>query len=231
MAQHYTPIWDDWAEVTQELSAEEKGRLIDAIVAYDNGEDWQLMITGNERYVFPSYKARIDRWKELCDTRAENRRSKESNDNKTEQNETNDNKNNKTHKVKVKVKVKDINNISCSTQELDRMFDKFWTVYPRHEGKQNARKAFDKLHPDDALLEQMISAVLKQKQCDQWQDAKYIPHPATWLNGRRWEDEPTKGSAQRPRLLRAQDYKQREYNGAEMEKTLGVDDLYKEGAS
>ena len=121
--------------------------------------------------------------------------------------------------------------LKCSTQELDRMFDKFWTVYPRHEGKQNARKAFDKLHPDDALLEQMISAVLKQKQCDQWQDAKYIPHPATWLNGRRWEDEPAKASAQRPRLLRAQDYKQREYNGAEMEKTLGVDDLYKEGAS
>ena len=53
MAQHYTPIWDDWIEVTQELNDQEKGRLIDAIVVYDNGGDWQERIKGNERYVFP----------------------------------------------------------------------------------------------------------------------------------------------------------------------------------
>ena len=64
MAQHYTPIWDDWIEVTQELNDQEKGRLIDAIVVYDNGGDWQERIKGNERYVFPGYRARLDRYKE-----------------------------------------------------------------------------------------------------------------------------------------------------------------------
>ena len=29
MAQHYTPIWDDWPKVAQELNDQEKGRLID----------------------------------------------------------------------------------------------------------------------------------------------------------------------------------------------------------
>jgi hypothetical protein len=32
----------------------------------------------------------------------------------------------------------------------------------------------------------MIS-VSKQKSWQQWRDG-YIPHPATWLNGKRWED-------------------------------------------
>ena len=64
MAQHYTPIWDDWLKVTQELNDQEKGRLIDAIVLYARGDDWQERIKGNERYVFPGYQARIDRYKE-----------------------------------------------------------------------------------------------------------------------------------------------------------------------
>ncbi len=64
MAQHYTPIWDDWSKVTQELNDQEKGRLIDALVGYDNGGDWQERIKGNERYVFPGLQARLDRYKE-----------------------------------------------------------------------------------------------------------------------------------------------------------------------
>jgi hypothetical protein len=30
-----------------------------------------------------------------------------------------------------------------------------------------------------------------QRQSAQWQrdDGQFIPHPSTWLNGRRWEDE------------------------------------------
>lgn len=110
MAQHYTPIWDDWAEVTRELNAQEKGRLIDAIVEYDNGGDWQDQIKGNERYVFPGYKARIDRWKETCDNRAKPKNSDSEQNEQNEQNETKKtkpDKNNKTHKDKDKVKDKD----------------------------------------------------------------------------------------------------------------------------
>ena len=37
----------------------------------------------------------------------------------------------------------------------------------------------------------MISAVIKQRQSDQWMkdNGQYIPMPTTWLNQRRWEDE------------------------------------------
>jgi hypothetical protein len=37
----------------------------------------------------------------------------------------------------------------------------------------------------------MLSAVEAQKQTDQWtkDGGQYIPHPSTWLNQGRWEDE------------------------------------------
>ena len=232
MAQHYTPIWDDWAEVTQELNSQEKGRLIDAIVAYDNGGDWQEQIKGNERYVFPGYRARIDRWKETCD----NRKTAKESDDKSEQknqNVTKKSESNKTHKDKDKDKdkVEDKDNEKRAltrsqrpSAEDDRAFEKFWLVYPRHEGKQAARKAFDRLKVDDAMLGVMVNAITRQRGSDQWSDPRYIPYPATWLNGRRWEDEPVQASGNGAgKRVSAQQYEQRDYDEAELERRLGVD--------
>lgn len=71
-------------------------------------------------------------------------------------------------------------------------FEKFWQAYPKKTAKQAALKAWAKLSPDKELLGTILAAVERDKQSDQWQrDGKqYIPYPATWLNGRRWEDEP-----------------------------------------
>ena len=81
------------------------------------------------------------------------------------------------------------NSCAKSTSEIDERFDRFWDVYPRHEKKKDARKAFGTLNVTDELLEQMLDAVRRQKASKQWQDAQYIPQPTTWLHGRRWEDE------------------------------------------
>jgi len=37
----------------------------------------------------------------------------------------------------------------------------------------------------------MIAAVKDQAETEVWtkEGGKFIPHPATWINGRRWEDE------------------------------------------
>lgn len=61
MANEYVPIFFDWIQVTEELNAQEKGRLIDAIVLYAQGGDWQEQIKGNERYLFPAFRKQIDR--------------------------------------------------------------------------------------------------------------------------------------------------------------------------
>ena len=71
------------------------------------------------------------------------------------------------------------------------LFNQFWTAYPKHIAKQSAVKAFEKLKPDEKILEAMLKAIARQKESKQWEKdgGAFIPYPATWLNQRRWEDE------------------------------------------
>ncbi|MFH1572854.1 MAG: hypothetical protein ABIG68_02660 [Acidobacteriota bacterium] len=73
--------------------------------------------------------------------------------------------------------------------EIQRWFDaEFWPVYPRHTAKEAARTAADKLATDPSILPAVIEGLRKQVPAMK-ADPQYIPHPATWLNGKRWEDE------------------------------------------
>ncbi len=73
-------------------------------------------------------------------------------------------------------------------QQYAPVFEAFWREYPRKIGKGSAYKAWGKLKPP---LEICLSTLKWQKKTDQWlrDNGQYIPHPATWLNQRRWEDE------------------------------------------
>lgn len=70
-------------------------------------------------------------------------------------------------------------------------FAEFWAAYPRKVAKEDAVKAFARLVSPDAVPA-VIAALNRQRSTEQWQrdGGKYIPHPATWITGRRWEDEP-----------------------------------------
>jgi hypothetical protein len=65
-----------------------------------------------------------------------------------------------------------------------------WAVYPRGEGKGAAWKAWQKLRPSEQTQALILEAVEKQKRWPQWarEAGKFIPHCATWLNRRQWED-------------------------------------------
>jgi hypothetical protein len=76
-------------------------------------------------------------------------------------------------------------------------FDQFWAAYPRKTGKDDARKAFFKARKRVSLRE--IAEGLNA-QLPTWPDPKsaegrFIPHPATWLNGGRWSDDPAHSAA------------------------------------
>lgn len=65
-------------------------------------------------------------------------------------------------------------------------FDAFWIAYPKKTAKQTAIKAWKRISEDQVPA--LMEALDKQQSCDQWQRG-IIPHPATWLNQHRWEDE------------------------------------------
>ena len=70
-------------------------------------------------------------------------------------------------------------------------FDLSWAVYPRKVGKGAARRIFARIKPDSGLLAKMRDAIEIQRESVQWQKdgGQFIPHPATWLNQERWDDE------------------------------------------
>ena len=76
-------------------------------------------------------------------------------------------------------------------------FEDFWKIYPRKVDKKGSYQKWIRAGADDskALTETIIDDV-KRRITGDWSktDEKYIPHPSTYLNQRRWEDEitPTK---------------------------------------
>ncbi|WP_454676478.1 hypothetical protein [Achromobacter marplatensis] len=68
-------------------------------------------------------------------------------------------------------------------------FADFWAIFPRRVGKRDAEKAWAKLRPQDraAAIEAMPKHVEYWNACGR--EREHIPHPATWLNGARWDDE------------------------------------------
>ncbi|GAB0076995.1 helix-turn-helix domain-containing protein [Pseudomonas syringae] len=78
----------------------------------------------------------------------------------------------------------------CNTGTV-KGFDQFWKMYPRKLGKDKASKAWQKLQMTEALYDLIVSALAKHVATPGWtkDNGQFIPHAATWLNGKRWEDE------------------------------------------
>lgn len=84
----------------------------------------------------------------------------------------------------------DVNTASKPNKtETAEAFAVFWQAYPKKVGKPNAEKAFAKVPKSE--WDKLLPAIETQKRSRQWREnnGQYIPYPATWLNGKRWEDE------------------------------------------
>ena len=69
-------------------------------------------------------------------------------------------------------------------------FDEWWSTYPKKVGKGQARTAFKralkKTDPDTLNAKTVALAIYHQ---EAGTEKRFIPNPATWLNGERWDDE------------------------------------------
>jgi hypothetical protein len=67
----------------------------------------------------------------------------------------------------------------------EEAFNEFWKTYKKPVGKDRAKKIFMKLKKEevDQILSTVSDFVLYNL------DVQFRPHPATYLNQRRWEDE------------------------------------------
>ena len=200
MALRYVKIFYGWPEETSELTLEEKGSLIDAIVAYARGDP--VTFIGNERVVFPVFRAQVDRDSDRYDVvvqrnRENGRKGGRPKNCGTQSNPGKPTGFSETPRSEGEGKGKGVSPLSPegndAQDDLLERFDRFWSVYPRKVAKQNAIRAWKKLCPDEALTRQILDAVERFKLDPQWtrNNGQFIPYPATFLNGHRWEDAPS----------------------------------------
>ena len=86
-------------------------------------------------------------------------------------------------------------------------FAEFWTLYPKKKSKGQAEKAWQSLNLTAELLIAILAGVRRGKVSRDWlkDSGKYIPHPATWIRAKGWEDqESISFSAPKPKLVVAE---------------------------
>lgn len=94
-------------------------------------------------------------------------------------------------------RIKELKNITNTHQKPPKGggysadFLAFWEAYPRKVGKGAAYTVWKRIKPVNGTIQQILDAVACQRKTDQWKKdgGQFIPHPTTWLNQRRWEDE------------------------------------------
>lgn len=92
-----------------------------------------------------------------------------------------------THQDNNNVTKLNISNTTWGVSETPT-FDQFWQIYPRKIAKGHARLAFARaLKKTDA--DTIMQAASKFAESVEYKEKQYIPHPTTWLNGERWEDD------------------------------------------
>lgn len=74
-------------------------------------------------------------------------------------------------------------------------FAEFWADYPRKVSRTAAAAAWKKLAPNRGLQDRIRAGLARWNASSQWREVivtdperRRIPHAATWLNQRRWED-------------------------------------------
>lgn len=72
---------------------------------------------------------------------------------------------------------------------IDAQFDGFWKAYPRKVGKGQARTAF-KTACKKVPVTTIAKALTEYLAAIEGRSPDMIRHPATWLNGEPWEDNP-----------------------------------------
>ena len=75
--------------------------------------------------------------------------------------------------------------------DAKQAFEIWWSAYPKKVGKKMAQKKWMTEYKDFPPLEKMLHTLEAQKRMPSWlkDDGEYIPHPTTYINNGRYDDE------------------------------------------
>lgn len=75
-------------------------------------------------------------------------------------------------------------------------FEQFWAAYPKRRAKADARKAWAQTSHIRPTIDVLLAAIQRGRDSYEWKKCSvdgvvgaFIPLPATYLRGERWDDE------------------------------------------
>ncbi len=92
-------------------------------------------------------------------------------------------------------------------EAIDMGFQSFWKDYPNKTAKKKAQESWERVMREKTnidqftvLLRTIFLGLERAKKSQQWlkDGGQYIPHPTTWLNQARWNDEGTAVAPAKP---------------------------------
>ena len=202
MGKEYVPIFFDWLETTQDLNAEEKGNLIDAVVSYASGKEYEHLLTGGCTIAFRFLKGQVDRNAKISEVRARARQ------NKPDQNESNDNKpdQNGTKQVETAEKLPEVKGFMDESEAR--------AIQGEHDRILDAAKdaGFKCTNTENAALIQLYAQHGLQKMLDGFTSCAEHSAPTLAYLRAVLKGEPRKKTG---KVLPAQNFQQRDYSKVE----------------
>lgn len=80
-----------------------------------------------------------------------------------------------------------VSDCTAMPEPAQDMFSIFWELYPRRIAKKDARRMWDRIKPEAHPT--ILSALVEWRKIWAAKELEFVPYPATWLFGERWEDE------------------------------------------
>lgn len=194
-------LYLDQYQPISRMSLEQKGALLEAMFAYNAGEEVIFsdplveMAFGFFRQTFERDK---QRYEDKCAKMRENaaKRQKQPDDTNCDQKQPIASRSTQQQEQKQE---QDKNKRQENTPQppqgelptVPSSFDRFWAAYPNKVGKDAARKAWEKAK-GKPKIDDLLAILDRQKTWPKWRNdnGRYIPNPSTWLNQGRWNDEP-----------------------------------------
>lgn len=79
-------------------------------------------------------------------------------------------------------------------EKVTSLFEAFWKEYPNKTAKKKAQQSWERIftvNKPDELYTAIMAGLERSKKSSQWvkDGGQFVPHPTTWLNQERWNDE------------------------------------------
>jgi hypothetical protein len=115
----------------------------------------------------------------------------------------------KVKKVKKEASSPDGDGLLVSTSVYSKDFGAWWEAYPRKVGKGKAAKAWrsailkmtNSTTTPDQSKERLLETVIRFAASPKGQSGQFCPHPTTWLNEARYDDDPKEWNARSSDLV------------------------------